>query len=131
MPRRWRRWEAEDNRPEMEKATGVVQVSHTRSPGVPSHDRPTRPTRGAPNWLDRAVRWRRAAEWLMALPPLLLAGLGLLGIGSAVDLVYHGLSPVATGALLPFLGEGTHLLVFVGMVVLFLGLVQRGVSHGR
>jgi hypothetical protein len=81
----------------------------------------------------------------VALSPLVLTGLIVLGAGAAGDLTYHALdqgsvmfrspSQQATHMELEATfghdGSRAHLVTLAGMVVVVAGIAQRGLSNGR
>src|SRR5919199_4470688 len=61
------------------------------------------------------------------LPRLVQAGLLILLVGALADLLYHGL-PVQLEPVFGPDGFRAHLLTFVGMFVMLLGVVRQGSS---
>jgi len=69
-----------------------------------------------------------------SLSPLLRLGLLVFLLGACADLAFHLLAAPAGGALAALLGpDGSraHLVTLVGMVVVLLGVLERGVRHAR
>lgn len=63
-----------------------------------------------------------------------LAGLGLLvsAGGTVLDLLYHASPPVAQATFAAVLGDGgerAHLVTFIGMVLVLLAVVRRGLTQ--
>jgi hypothetical protein len=61
------------------------------------------------------------------MPWLVRAGLLLLSVGFLADLAYHAL-PLTLAPLLGAEGFRAHLLTFVGMLVMLVGVIRQGLA---
>jgi hypothetical protein len=73
---------------------------------------------------------RQPLKRLTALSPLVQAGLLVLFLGAAGDLAYHAL-PATFEPLLGLEGYRAHLITFVGMLVMLVGVIRQGLSQPR
>ncbi|MBI4493046.1 MAG: hypothetical protein HY690_09655 [Chloroflexi bacterium] len=77
---------------------------------------------------------RRASRTVVGLPLFLRVGLVVFALGGGGDLAYHLLPLPLAEVLTPLLGAEAaraHLATLVGMGLVFTGVVQRGLGHGR
>jgi hypothetical protein len=87
------------------------------------------PGRHAAGHTNLRREFRHLKKRLIELPPLTRLGLLVLLLGAAGDLAFHALPD--TAALQPLLGgDGyrAHLVTFVGMLVMLVGVVRQGLS---
>jgi hypothetical protein len=61
------------------------------------------------------------------MPWLVRAGLVLLSVGFVADLAYHAV-PLILAPLLGVEGFRAHLLTFVGMLVMLVGVIRQGLA---
>lgn len=86
----------------------------------PSHQSPRRRS-------DRLNALLSRAQRLARLPRLVRLGLLLLSVGFVADLTYHAL-PVTFEPLLGAEGFRAHLLTFIGMLVMLIGVIRQGLA---
>lgn len=66
----------------------------------------------------------------MCVPALGRLGLLVLGVGLIADLIYHA-SPLTSASLFGTDGARPHLVVFVGMLVVVIGLIWQGLASSN
>jgi hypothetical protein len=76
-------------------------------------------------------RLRHLRRSLLQIPWLIKLGLLVLLVGATGDLTYHALPQANLQAWLGVQGYYAHLITFVGMLVMLIGVLRQGLSQSQ